>query len=530
MTCDCSKPSQTNLWTPVPPFIQPTEILVGENIDCFMQRAGSQSGRVDDIGEKLINRIDNTVLTSDLNLKVDTTFVLSPGSTKVSVTWRIWVDGNPGLPASLAPPNPPQLFFNTSTGRLFGNVPPEAANKNYVVKIEAFDAASELIDAREYNLFPKLGKKDDTIKFVFPYSPNGRVTCGFGPRKPPAAGASSSHKGIDISQPGNVLGDILAAGDGTVVKCGPARGFGNWIVIEHTDTQGKLVATTVYGHMKRSEIYVVVGQKVAAGQKIAKEGNEGVGSAAHLHFELHRGKFGNPVDPLPYINGSITYANNNLPGQNGAPDESSFKTINNTNAGITSKETEAFKGHVCPLVLPNQFSPVSGEPSFVPTSPTTLSVQQQIQQALDEDSELLNEDKKLLMFVAKIESRFKADAKNPTSSARGVFQMLDKTASVYYSKVGLNPTIENRNNAYFATKAQIRFYKDEQKKYWNDYLASGRTKINGKVLNAAVKTRYETYSQGEFIYGLIHHDGVGNAVKGKDLQGVEYWRKKIREA
>lgn len=523
MTCDCSKPVRTNLWTPVPPLFQPTEILVGENIDCYMQRAGSQSGRVDDIGEKLINRIDNTVLTSDLNLKVDTTFVLSPGSTKVPVTWRIWVNGAPGAV-------PQDLFFNTQTGRLFGYVREENANKNFVIKIEAFDASTELIDAREYNLFAKLGKKDDTVKFVFPYAPNGRVTCGFGPRKPPAAGASSSHKGIDISQPGNVLGDILSAGDGTVVKAGPARGFGNWIVIEHTDTQGTLVATTVYGHMKQSEIYVKVGQKVAAGQKIAKEGNEGVGSGAHLHFELHRGKFGNPVDPLPYINGSITYANNNVAGQDGVPDESTFKTVINRNAGITAKEAEAASNQTCPLVLPNQFSPVSGEPSFIPDVPSTSSVQQQIRQALDEDSSLLDEDKKLLMFIAKIESRFIADAKNPTSSARGVYQMLDKQASVYYSKIGVVPTIENRNNAYLATKAQIRFYKDEQKKYWNDYLASGRTKINGRVLDEPTRVRYQTYSQGEFIYGLIHHDGVGNAVKGKDLQGVEYWRKKIREA
>jgi hypothetical protein len=181
-------------------------------------------------------------------------------------------------------------------------------------------------------------------------------------------------------------------------------------------------------------------------------------------------------------------------------------------------------------VLPNQYAPITPEPPTIPVAPENSSVQVQIQQALDEDGTLTDEEKKFLMFVAKIESRFKADAKNPTSSARGVYQMLDKTANVYYTKIGIASTLENRNNAYFATKAQIRFYKDEQRKYWNDYLASSRTRINGKLLDASVKARYDTYTHGEFVYGLIHHDGVGNAVNGKDLQGVEYWRKKIREA
>lgn len=522
MTCGCDKPDKTDLWTPIPDSQAPTEILPGENIDCYAKRAGTNGKN--DVAEQLKDRIENTSFSSDLNLGVNEQLKLTPGSQKVAARWEVTANGQP-LSAVL-----PELTFNPATGSISGTVSEANANKNYEIVTKAFDSGGAEIDSRSFTFFPKKGGKEDTVKFVFPYSPNGRVTCKFGPRTPPAAGASSMHKGIDISQPGNVLGDILSSADGTVVKCGPARGFGNWIVIEHRDAKNTLVATTVYGHM--NDIYVKVGQKVAAGQKIAKEGNAGIGSAAHLHFEIHKGSWGNPVDPLQYLNGEFPVAQNNLPGQQGQPDPGSFQPVNNSNKGITSSETSASSD--CPDVLPNQSPPsdpaTNPEPPAVPVKASTAEVQGTIQQALDEDPDLTGEDKKLLMFMAKIESNFKPDAKNPTSSARGLFQMLDKTAVKYYGVIGIPATEANRNNPLYATKAQIAFYKNEQKKYWNEYNSSGKSKIAGKSLSPAVSSRYTNYTQGEFIYGLIHHDGVGNAVAGKDLQGVDYYRKKIREA
>jgi hypothetical protein len=163
----------------------------------------------------------------------------------------------------------------------------------------------------------------------------------------------------------------------------------------------------------------------------------------------------------------------------------------------------------------------------VPVNPSTAEVQQKIQQALDE-SGLAEDDKKLLMFMAKIESGFKADAKNPNSSALGIFQMLDKTAEANFAKIGVPATSKNRNDPYLATKAQIEFYKSEQKKYYDEFQSTG--KIAGKTLPPELQSKYAGLSKGEFIYGLIHHDGVGNAVKGNDLQGLGYYRKKTREA
>lgn len=529
MSCGClqeeDKKNPEPTINPTSEFKQPTEILPGENIDCYAKRAGTNGKN--DVAEKVENKIDNTSIATDLEGNVSEQFKLTPNSNRTATVWKIKINGEIQHANSISIQN---LQF--SNGLLSGKVSRDYLNKQYTILVIAEDSAGE-IDSREFNFFPKAqeSKSTDTIKFVFPYSGNGRVTCSFGPRKPPAPGASSMHKGIDISQPGSSLGYILSAADGTVSKCGPASGYGNLIVIEHRDKSGNLVATTGYGHM--NEIYVAVGQKVSAGQKIAKEGNAGVGSAAHLHFELHKGQWGNPVDPIPYLNGQFAVAGNNLPNQNGVPDEATYAVINNSKRGMTTMESDKVNTN-CPNELPNQQSvPNTPEPPQVPINPSTEDTQLDILQALDEDAELDEEDKKILMFMAKIESNFKPTAKNPVSSARGIYQMLDKTAIKYYADVGIPATQANRENAYYATKAQIEFYKKEQRRYWLEYQSSkdsANPTIAGKRIDDTINNKYRNLSKGEFIYGLIHHDGVGNAIAGKDLQGLDYYRRKIREA
>lgn len=574
MSCGCKKSDRTQLWTPIPEFKNSVkaadEMLPGENMDCFMKKPSASTIQKNGVAEKIPGKIENTALVTDLNGKVDAKFNVN-GQT--AQTWRVWVNGQPGIPAGMG------TNFNTATGDLTGTVADSFANKNYKVVVKGFDGQDKELDSKEFNFFPKKGTKEDTVKFVFPYSPNGRVTCGFGPRVAPTARASSKHQGIDISQPGDTRGDILSAADGVVVQVGPKGGYGNWIVIKHEDSAGKLVATTVYGHMEASTIAVKVGDKVSAGQKIAQEGNAGVGTAAHLHFELHKGDFGNPVDPLPYLNGSIQVANDNLPGQPGVPNPAAgTKTLENKNNGMTSLEKEGMPsttaktatfepspgvtvtnpvasggggagGNDCPSSPPNQLGnsgsqstpdskstatprgPVSPEPPSIPISsnPSKAQTQSEIQRALEEDSSLTAADKKHLMFVANIESGYKADAKNPSTSARGVYQMVDKTAEANYKRIGVEATEANRNDPYLATKAQIAFYKAEQKPAWESFQASGGTKINGKTLAPEVAAKYATLNQGEFTYGLIHHDGSGNATSGKDQGGVNYYREQVRK-
>lgn len=554
MGCDCSKVERTPLWSAIPEYRQPTEIQVGENIECYAKRSGSPSGLKNDVGEQLVDRIKNTSMTSDLNGNINITFALTPNSTRTPTGWQFSIDSTTALSVL------PELTWDSS-GTVSGTIDDANANKAYQVRVIAIDGTGT-IDERTFTFFPKKNAaKGETIQFVMPLvgSSPARITCAYGPRTPPANGASSMHNGIDIaltSEPKQ--GTIVAAADGVVVKAGPATGFGNWVVIEHYDSMQRLVCTTVYGHMKT--IYVNVGDKVAAGQKIALEGNEGIGSGMHLHFELHKGKWRTPTDPVPYLNGTIDIAVNNDPNvesEDGTPQPTSFETVSTSNSGMTTAEGNA--GNECPGDPGNEASPGVAkaaldedgniddrenetDPELPPPvnntnkyrsacaqpAPPPSEVKDLIDEVLDDYPELDANDRAFIHNVAQIESNLDPYAKNPTSTATGLYQFLDALAVKYYGLIGVSPTCANRCDAKHATRAMVRFYKDEIKPYWENYVSSGKTTIAGKQIKATDwSAQYNKLSQGDFMYGLVHHDGVGNAVNGKDLGGVNYWRKKI---
>ncbi|WP_236239279.1 M23 family metallopeptidase [Streptomyces sp. CC228A] len=107
-------------------------------------------------------------------------------------------------------------------------------------------------------------------------------------------GYSGSHDGVDIA---NAKGTpIYAVAAGEVINSGPAQGYGQWIRIRHGDG-----TVTEYGHMYHRD--VAVGQRVAAGQRIALMGSEGDSTGVHLHLRVRtststavRG-----IDPVPYL-------------------------------------------------------------------------------------------------------------------------------------------------------------------------------------------------------------------------------------
>ncbi|WP_153506168.1 M23 family metallopeptidase [Cumulibacter manganitolerans] len=100
------------------------------------------------------------------------------------------------------------------------------------------------------------------------------------------------HQGIDIA---NAIGTpIFAAGAGTVLRAGPATGFGLAVYIQHANGD-----VTVYGHV--NQYYVQAGQTVAAGQHIADIGNRGYSTGPHLHFEVQKGAYGQRVDPQAWL-------------------------------------------------------------------------------------------------------------------------------------------------------------------------------------------------------------------------------------
>lgn len=87
--------------------------------------------------------------------------------------------------------------------------------------------------------------------------------------------------GIDIGAPYGE--NILAVESGTVIRSeySTSSGFGNWIMIQHSN--GKV---SLYAHMSSRK--VSVGAKVSKGQVIGQVGNSSAkyNIGAHLHFEL----------------------------------------------------------------------------------------------------------------------------------------------------------------------------------------------------------------------------------------------------
>lgn len=135
-------------------------------------------------------------------------------------------------------------------------------------------------DAKPQNIFDG---------FLWPVS--GRhINCGFGWRKNPFNSAYSEfHKGIDISAR---YENVRATKYGKVTFAGWMGGYGYAIIIAHPGGWKSL-----YGHLSR--IYVQEGQYVKQGQVIAKSGNTGRSTGAHLHFELI--KQGDHTNPRKYL-------------------------------------------------------------------------------------------------------------------------------------------------------------------------------------------------------------------------------------
>lgn len=91
------------------------------------------------------------------------------------------------------------------------------------------------------------------------------------------------YNGIDLSAPTGTAVLAAAAGEVVVSKGGWNGGYGNYIVIKHSNgTQ------TLYAHL--SERLVAAGTQAAQGEKIAHSGNTGRSTGPHLHFEVRGAK------------------------------------------------------------------------------------------------------------------------------------------------------------------------------------------------------------------------------------------------
>lgn len=112
----------------------------------------------------------------------------------------------------------------------------------------------------------------------------------------PTAGAvltrfdGSNSKGLVFA--GNFNDPVYAAASGEVIYAGNGlRGYGNMVVVNHSDSW-----STVYAN--NASVSVKKGDKVSAGQQIAKMGNSDA-SRVQLYFEVRLNA--KPIDPLKVL-------------------------------------------------------------------------------------------------------------------------------------------------------------------------------------------------------------------------------------
>jgi lipoprotein NlpD len=156
----------------------------------------------------------------------------------------------PGVPSQLPPPAPP---------------------------LEKSPAATAIVRER-----PPASKDKEELRWPLA---QGRISSAFGKRW------GRQHEGIDLEAPSGT--PVLAAREGRVLYAGnTVRGYGNMVVLQHAND-----LLTAYAH--NSELLVQVGDKVRAGQPIARVGQSGRATAPHLHFEVRRGHV--PQNPLRFL-------------------------------------------------------------------------------------------------------------------------------------------------------------------------------------------------------------------------------------
>ena len=126
---------------------------------------------------------------------------------------------------------------------------------------------------------PVTVSEDDAISWQWPAE--GKVIATF---------SEGKSRGIDIA--GKIGQKVNAAAAGRVIYAGAFRGYGNLVIVKHTDN-----LLSAYAHNKA--IVVKQGDNVSKGQQIAEMGNSD-SDAVKLHFEIRR-QGGKPVDPSKFL-------------------------------------------------------------------------------------------------------------------------------------------------------------------------------------------------------------------------------------
>lgn len=147
------------------------------------------------------------------------------------------------------------------------------------------------LQAEDLSMADRVQRRRDILEYFPRYAPtDGWISSTFGKRRAPAYENVQFHKGIDIAA--NIGTQVVAPADGTVRFAGSYGGFGKFVSVVH----GYGIITK-YAH--NSELLVRAGDKVKAGDVIAKVGSSGKSRGMHLHYEVWIND--KPLDPLGFM-------------------------------------------------------------------------------------------------------------------------------------------------------------------------------------------------------------------------------------
>jgi len=137
-----------------------------------------------------------------------------------------------------------------------------------------------------------------------------RVTSPYGWRNDPFTGSKSWHTGIDLVKSHQAPIYAFAAGEVVHAKMGqPGTGFGGFgNVVAVKGASGHLHC---YAHL--DSVTVKVGDKVAQGQEVGRQGTTGRSTGSHLHYEVRSVSspsfgFGKDINPVDYLATCTTHA------------------------------------------------------------------------------------------------------------------------------------------------------------------------------------------------------------------------------
>ena len=129
-----------------------------------------------------------------------------------------------------------------------------------------------------------LAKSDDGV-FIRPFGKEDEkkvtVTSGYGMRTHPVYGNQSLHNGVDYAAPRGT--NVKTIQGGRVVFNKWITGFGKTVAVRTPDGR-----TEMFAHLDDWDVQT--GQEIPPGTTIGKLGNTGVGTGAHLHFQVWKGE------------------------------------------------------------------------------------------------------------------------------------------------------------------------------------------------------------------------------------------------